>query len=173
MIGGAIALLVIIIIAIVYYSRATAKPNPTPPDEGLTDIVDKVVPVPMAKRTVGGSVIIDAIPLHKETEREEATFEPVYTDEKQPISLTFDASVARAALMRSRDKRVFDAIANRTTDYYRPFFEVELDRNETRDWWDDVAYPINDSGEAVLMPERDTTDATPWDTTAIPSPHVF
>lgn len=57
------------------------------------------------------------------------------------IALTYDAAMARYILKRSRDKQMYDAIAARTSDYYRPFFEDELKRGDETAWWNDVAYP--------------------------------
>lgn len=135
----------------------------------LGDVVQKIIP----REEQRDAVIIDSIPM-SHTVQPEAAEDPstriVYSDEKAPVTLTFDAAVARNALMRSRDKRVFDAIANRTTDYYRPFYEEELSRCDNRDWWDDVAYPMNDSGESVLIPEQAPSDRedTPWDNPSMP-----
>jgi hypothetical protein len=131
-------LLVITVVLIFIYVR-----TPAPKEESFIDIVEKRVP----RENVASPIIIDAIPLNEPAEQIEATDPPIraiMNADKPPIALTFDASVARNALMRSRDKRVFDAIANRTTEYYRPFYEEELNRNEYRDWWDDVSYPINE-----------------------------
>ena len=139
--------------------------------EDLVDLVEKQIPRPL--KDPKDSVIIESIPLQRDTpqiEIDDAPTAPVYSDEKPPITLTFDAAVARNALMRSRDKRVYDAIANRTTDYWRPFFEEELRQCEYRDWWDDVAYPMNDSGETVITPEQSPSDReeTPWNSESVP-----
>lgn len=101
------------------------------------------------------STIIEAIPLQFDDAQREVgdpPTRPTYITEAAPVTLTFDAANARAACQRSRDKRVFDAIATRTVEYYRPFYEEELQRCEMRDWWDDVAYPMNDSGEYAIRP---------------------
>lgn len=158
--------IVIVLIWIVYNNRMT--PQSTSDSESLINIVYKQAPQNQAATC--DAVKIDAIPLREQVGpqsgpvqpewvepyyAEDPTSRPVYTDEKPHISLTFDAAVARRALMSSRDKRMYDAIANRTTDYWRPFFEEEIRQCESRDWWDDVAYPMNDSGEFYLRPEKD------------------
>jgi len=167
--GGTIliAFIVMLVIMIIAFSQR--------PREGFIDLVEKQIPIDSAKRSIGKSVIIDAIPLVQETpqiEVDDVPIAPVYVEEKPQVILTFDASVARNALMRSRDKRVFDAIANRTSDYYRPFYEEELQRNEYKDWWDDVSYTMNDSGESALTPERTPSDlyAAPWESTEVSHP---
>lgn len=137
--------------AIVPTSTALAAPAA----ESVVNLVYKQVP-PSQVATCD-AIKIDAIPMNEQNEpyfAEDSTVKPVYADQKPHVALTFDASVARNALMRSRDKRVFDAIANRTANYWRPFFEEEIRQCEYRDWWDDVAYPMNDSGEYVLTPEQ-------------------
>lgn len=173
--------LVIVIIMIWAYSPTlgSTTPSSTEPLEvyepSFGDLTHKEIPRTQTAVNGGSpeSVIIDSIPIThavQPEEAEDASMAAVYSDEKPPISLTFDAAVARNALMRSRDKRVFDAIANRTTDYYRPFYEEELSRCDNRDWWDDVAYPINDSGEYQMTPEQAPSDRedTPWDSSSVP-----
>lgn len=143
--------LVIVIILIWLYRR-----GPQPQTESVVNLIYKRVPKEQVATC--DAVTIDAIPLSEPSEQyfaEDPPVKPIYSDEKPAIALTFDASVARNALLRSRDKRVFDAIANRTANYWRPFFEEELRQCEQRDWWDDVAYPMNDSGEYVITPEQD------------------
>ncbi|MCK9603318.1 MAG: hypothetical protein M0R66_03050 [Candidatus Omnitrophica bacterium] len=145
---------VIIIIIIFVYLRHAPRAEPF-----ALDLVQKVVPREQARAAFPNSVIIDSIPMQYDIPRDEREPDapqqtaPIHLDEKPPITLTFDAAVARNALARSRDKRVFDAIANRTTDYYRPFYEEELAQCEGRDWWDDVAYPMNASGEICAQQE--------------------
>jgi hypothetical protein len=179
------ALIVAVIICIFMYTRGNSVREP------FVDIVSKVIERPhddvitLRPNTVGvdevhersalpcDSVVIDSIPLVEEVPQVNAADAPIAvipTDEKPHISLTFDAAVARNALMRSRDKRVYDAVANRTSDYFRPFFEEELKRNDVRDWWDDVAYPMNDSGEYSIVPEISPSDryATPWEGDYVP-----
>lgn len=160
--------IVIVLIWIVYNNRMTPQASPSDSrseSEPLINIVYKQAPQNQA--ATYDAVKIDAIPLHEQIEPyyaedpedpEDPVSRPIYTSEKPHISLTFDAAIARRALMSSRDKRMYDAIANRTTDYWRPFFEEEIQQCESRDWWDDVAYPMNDSGEFYLRPEKDLAE---------------
>ena len=154
--------IVIVLIWIVYNNRMTPQASPSDSrskSEPLINIVYKQAPQNQAATC--DAVKIDAIPLHEQIEpyyADDPVSRPIYTSEKPHISLTFDAAIARRALMSSRDKRMYDAIANRTTDYWRPFFEEEIQQCESRDWWDDVAYPMNDSGEFYLRPEKDLAE---------------
>lgn len=163
-----IALLIVVVIVMMVNLRGHTR-------EGfIVDLATKVKPRADAEKEKD-KIVIDSIPLSHETpqiEIDDQPRAPVYADEKPHISLTFDASVARNALLRSRDKRVFDAIANRTTEYYRPFYEEELMRCEYRDWWDDVSYPMNDSGEYTLTPEISPYDRyeTPWEASSVGFP---
>lgn len=142
--------LTIIIILMWFYWRehGTILPTQQSPTEPVMNLVYKYVPREQA--ATQDAITIDAIPMEEKVEpefAEDVDVRVIQADQKPPVSLTFDASVARNAIMRSRDKRVFDAIANRTADYWKPIFEEEIRQCEYRDWWDDVAYPINDSGE--------------------------
>jgi hypothetical protein len=104
--------------------------------------------------------IIPSIPLSETapvpTEIGDPTVRAVPADGADPVVVTLDAQIARYGIAHARDKRVFDAIAKRTARYWEPIFKEELDRNDTREWWDDIAYPINDSGE--LVPHLETDD---------------
>lgn len=137
-----LVIVVAIIILIIYFTRRiepfVARTNPS--DE---------------------SIAIEAVPLQydvPQVEVDDVSARPTQITEVAPVTLTFDAANARAACKRSRDKRVFDAIANRTVEYYRPFYEEEMQRCEMRDWWDDVSYPINDSGEYTITPNTSYGD---------------
>ena len=163
----AITIVIIIVLMWLLWRPRALEPH----DENLVNIVEKYVP--SNQTTSRDAVVIDSIPFQEPAQQNEAEDAPVVavnSDEKPHIALTFDAAVARYALMRSRDKRMYDAIANRTTDYYRPFFEEEIHQCDNRDWWDDVAYPMNDSGENVITPEQSPSDrvATPWDSESVP-----
>lgn len=108
---------------------------------------------------VAQTTIIPSIPLSESAapiEIGDPTIRAVPADGADPVVLTFDAQVARYGIAHARDKRVYDAIAQRTARYWEPIFKEELDRNDTREWWDDIAYPINDSGE--LVPHLETDD---------------
>jgi hypothetical protein len=96
-----------------------------------------------------GKVIIPSIPLIQKVtpvEVDDPSFRIVNINEADPATMTFDANYARLAFARSRDKRVLSAINSRTANYWRPIFEEELKQCEQRDWWDNIEYPVNDSG---------------------------
>lgn len=103
-----------------------------------------------------GKLIIPSIPLTQNVtpvEVDDPTIGIVRVDESDPVTTTFDANNVRLAFARSRDKRVLHAISSRTADYWRPIFEQELEQCEKRDWWENVEYPINDSGDIIYDEE--------------------
>lgn len=107
---------------------------------------------------VGPTTVIPSIPLSESVapiEAEDPGVRAISSDGADPVALTFDAKVARYGLGHARDKRVLSAIASRTAAYWKPIFQEELERNDNLEWWDDISYPINDSGETVPREETD------------------
>jgi hypothetical protein len=70
-----------------------------------------------------------------------------------PIALTYDAAFAQHAILSERNKHTYAVAATRTLDYWRPIFEEEIAQCDTRDWWDDVDYPMNDPGTSDAVPD--------------------
>ena len=46
-----------------------------------------------------------------------------------------DATNARMAALRTRDKKVIDGAVTKTADYYRRHFSDELEKAEAKRWW--------------------------------------
>lgn len=51
-----------------------------------------------------------------------------------------DATNARMAALRARDKKVIDGAVTKTADYYRRHFSDELEKAEAKRWWGQNEY---------------------------------
>jgi hypothetical protein len=60
---------------------------------------------------------------------------PVIAASCSERDLTMDGANAFMAQKRSRDKKVMDGVASKTSAYYRQHYAEELDEEEAKPWW--------------------------------------